>query len=58
MSLVVGEAIVSPDLHKVETGVESSVKIGRKIWPGRVAAVGKCVVLYVTCNILVMQVKP
>ena len=45
MSLVAGEAIVSPDLHKVETGVESSVKIGRKIWPGRVAAVGKCVVL-------------
>ena len=34
-----------PDPHKVETGVECSVKIGRKIWPGRVAAVGKFVVL-------------
>ena len=57
MSLVAGEDIVSPDLQKVETGVECSVKIGRKIWPGRVAAVGKFVVLYVTCNRLVMQAK-
>ena len=57
MSLVAGEAIVSPDLHKVETGVECSVKIGRKIWPGRVATVSKFVVLYVTRNRLVMQVK-
>ena len=45
MSVVAGDDIVSPDLHKVETGVECSVKVGRKIWPGRVATVGKFVVL-------------
>lgn len=39
MSVVVGDDIVSPDLHKAATGVECSLKIGRKIWPGRVVPI-------------------
>ena len=45
--MVSEEDIVSPQLHKIESGVDCRVKVGRNVWPGKVAAVGKTVILIV-----------
>ena len=45
VTVVQGDSIVSPEPNRIETGVVCSVKIGKKCWPGKVAAVGKIVVM-------------
>ena len=41
MSVVEGKSIVSPQPNEIEQGIECRVKIGKKCWPGKVAAIGK-----------------
>ena len=41
ISVVSEKEIVSPELHKIESGVDCRVKIGKNVWPGKVAAIGK-----------------
>ena len=49
ISVVSEEDIVSPQLHKIESGVDCRVKVGRNVWPGKVAAVGKTNCSTYTC---------
>ena len=41
MSVVCEDDVASPELKSVKTGVDCKVKIRRKLWTGKVAAVGK-----------------
>ena len=43
MSVVGGDDMVSLELNTIQAGVDCEVKVGRKVWPGKVAAVGKLV---------------
>ena len=41
--MVCEDDIASPELHSIKSGVDCKVKVGRNLWSGRVAAVGKFV---------------
>ena len=45
MSVVCEDDVASPELKSIKTGVDCKVKIGKKLWTGKVAAVGKLHVL-------------
>ena len=43
VSVVCGDDVVSPQLSALDIGATCDVKVGKKLWKGKVAAIGKCI---------------